>query len=132
MFGFGWVRIHLRVVFGDSFGVFEVFGCVFRKIDKMIKKLWAKSGVLCHGIVIPCHSEGPRQGVACPHWGGAERRIWPASGSPQHRNTTPQRSSATPRRSTVHSMANFDALFRFAIPLFRGLVYWTNEDPVSV
>ena len=38
MLGFGWVRIHLGVVFGDAFGVFEVFGWVFRKMDKMIKK----------------------------------------------------------------------------------------------
>ena len=34
MFGFGEVRTHLGVVFG----VFEVFGWVFRKMEKMIKK----------------------------------------------------------------------------------------------
>ena len=40
--------------------------------------------------------------------------------------------SSSPRRSTVHSMAKCCALFSFAILSFRGLVYWINEDPISV
>ena len=68
------------------------FGWVFRKMDKMIKKIWAMSGVLRSGVVIPRRNEGPHHGVA-------ERRIWPASGTLQ--------------RSTVHSMENFGVLFFF-------------------
>ena len=34
--------------------------------------------------------------------------------------------------ATIHSMENFVFCFVFFIPLFRGLVYWTNEDPISV
>ena len=36
------------------------FGWVFRKMDKMIKKYGAMSGVLHRGVVILCRSEGPR------------------------------------------------------------------------
>ena len=38
MFGFGWVRIHLGVVFGDAFGVFEVFWLGFKNNGQNDKK----------------------------------------------------------------------------------------------
>ena len=59
MFGFGWVRTRLGVVFGDSFGLFLGFGCIYGKMDE-IKKIWAISGVLRRGVRIPCSSIGPR------------------------------------------------------------------------
>ena len=34
--------------------------------------------------------------------------------------------------ATVHNMEIFGVLFCFVFPLLRGLVYWTNEDPISV
>ena len=72
-----------------------------------------------------CSSVGPRQGVACPRRDLAEKRLEQASGTPRH-------SRATPRRSTIHNMEIFGVLFCFVFPLLRGLVYWTNEDPISV
>ena len=65
MFGFGWVRTHLGVVFGDAFGVFEVFGCIFGKMDEM-SKIWASSGVLRRSVVTLCSSVGPCQGMTFP------------------------------------------------------------------
>ena len=65
MFGFGWVRIHLGVVFGDAFGYLRLFGWVFKKMDKMIKKIWAMSGALRRGVGTPRRSRGmstPRSG----------------------------------------------------------------------
>ena len=44
MFGFGWVRTHLGVVFGDTFGVFEVFGKISGKMKEMSKNLGKFSG----------------------------------------------------------------------------------------
>ena len=64
MFGFGWVRTHLGVVFGEAFGLFWSFGLISGKRDEIRE--------------------------------------------------------------------NLCVLFCFAIPFFRGLVYWTNEDPISV
>ena len=37
MFDFGWVRIHLEVVFGDAFGLFWVFGWISGKRDEISK-----------------------------------------------------------------------------------------------
>ena len=68
-------------------------------------------GVLCRGIGTPCSSEGPHHGVA----------EWEAS-----------QASGTPRRSHYLQHGNVCVLFRFTIPLFQGLVYWTNEDLISV
>ena len=34
--------------------------------------------------------------------------------------------------ATVHSMEIFVSLFCFVFSLLRGLVYWTNEDLISV
>ena len=96
MFGFGWVRTHLGVVFDDAFRL--------------------------------CSSVGLRQGVA-------KRRLGQALGTPRRSKATswlrptPQRSSATLWLSIVHRHVFLSC---FAIPLFRGLVYWTNEDPISV
>ena len=39
------------------------------------------------------------------------------------------RQRTTPQRSTVHRHVFLSC---FAIPLFQGLVYWTNEDLISV
>ena len=50
-----------------------------------------------------CHGEGLRHSVAVLHRGIA-----------------------------VHSMESFGVLFCFVFLLLRGLVYWTNEDPISV
>ena len=44
----------------------------------------------------------------------------------------PQCSSATPRHNTVHNMEIFSVLFCLVFSLLRGLVYWTNEDLISV
>ena len=34
--------------------------------------------------------------------------------------------------ATAHIMEIFVFLFWFFFPLLQGLVYWTNEDPISV
>ena len=80
MFGFGWVRTHLGVVFGDAFGLFWGFGWIYGKSDE-ISKIWANFRVLHHDVGIPRSSVGPRQGVACPRHGVAARRLGQASGS---------------------------------------------------
>ena len=91
--------------------------------------------VLHYGVGIPRSSVSPRQGVACPYHSAAEREVRQASGTPRHskaklqRRLTSQHSNATPWRSTVHKHVFLSC---FAIPLFEGLVYWTNEDPISV
>ena len=48
------------------------------------------------------------------------------------RNVTMLRRREGLRRNiaTIHSMEIF--VFCFVLLLFRGLVYWTNEDPISV
>ena len=81
-------------------------------------------GVLHRGVGIPRSSVIPRQGVACPHRGMAEREAW----------TSLRYATACLRRSvaTVHNMEIFVFLFCFVFPLLQGLVYWTNEDPISV
>ena len=111
-------------------------------------------GVLCRGVRILHRSVGPHQGMACPRLGVTKRELGQASGTPRRskamprqskamprqrptpqlsnakpwRRPTPQRSSATPWRSTVHRRVFLSC---FSIPLFRGLVYWTNEDLIS-
>ena len=96
-----------------------------------------KFGVLRCGVVIPCSSIGPCQGVACPCRGVVERKVWTSSGTSRHsratprRSSTPQRSSATLRHSYYSQYGNFCVLFCFVFPLLRGLFYWTNEDPIS-
>ena len=111
MFGFGWVRTHLGVVFGDAFGVF----CWISGKRDEISKIWANFGVLRRDVGIPCSNVGPRQGIACPRSGVAERRLF-----------------ATLRRSTVHSIEIFVFCFVLFFPLLRGLVCWINDDPISV
>ena len=109
---------------------FGVFGWIFGKMDE-ISKIWANFRVLRRNVGIPRSSVGPRQGVA-------ERRLGQASGTPRRskatpqQRATPQRSGATPWHSTVHSMEIFGLLFCFVFSLLRGLVYWYNEDPISV
>ena len=75
-------------------------------------------GVLRRCVGIPRSSVGPPQGMVCPRRDMAEKEVWKALGMLQ--------------RSTIHNMENFGLLSCFVIPLFRGLVYWTNENPVSV
>ena len=48
--------------------------------------------------------------------------------TPRHRDPTQQRKSM-PRHRTIHRHVFLSC---FVIPLFQGLVYWTNEDPISV
>ena len=74
MLGFGWVRTHLGVVFGDACGLFWGFYWISRKKDE-INKIWAHFKVLRHNVEMPRRSVGPRQGVACPRRGMAERRL---------------------------------------------------------
>ena len=103
-----------------------------------ISKIWANFRVLRCGIGIPRSNVGPRQGVACPHLNVAKKEVWTASGTPRRSKSMPrqrpmpQRRSATPQLSYCSHCVDFCVLFCFAILLFRGLVYWTNEDPISV
>ena len=66
------------------------------------------------------------------------RKNGPASGSPQcsgatqQQRASPQSSSATLRRSYYSQHEKCCVLFCSAIPLFQGLVYWTNEYLISV
>ena len=105
---------------------FGVLGWIFGKKGRN-QQIWANFGVLRRDVGILRNSVGPHQGVA-------KRRLRPSS-TPRHskatpqRRPTPQRTGATPWRSTVHRHV---LLSCFAIPLFRGLVHWTNEDPISV
>ena len=55
-------------------------------------------------------------------------RLRQVLGRPRRSNATPWR-RPTPQRNTVHRHV---FLSYFAILLFRGLVYWTNEDPISL
>ena len=68
-------------------------------------------GVLRRGEGTPRRSEEL-------HCGMPERRIFPPSGSQ--------------RQSHYSQHGNAVFLFRFVFLLFRKLVYWTNEDPLSV
>ena len=52
MFGFGWVRKHLGVVFGEDFELIWSFGLISRKMEE-IRKIRAFSGVLRYGVGIP-------------------------------------------------------------------------------
>ena len=72
MFGFGEVRTHLGVVFGDACGLFWVFSWIYEQRDE-INKIWANYKVLRYGVGIPRNSVGPRRGVACPRRGVVER-----------------------------------------------------------
>ena len=89
---------------------FGVFGWIYGKRDE-ISKIWSNFEVLYRGVGIPRSSIGPRRGVA-------EREVWTASGTPQ------------PSYCSQHG--NLCVLFCFILPLLRGLVYSTNEDPISV
>ena len=65
MFGFGWVRIHLGVVFGDAFRVFEAFCWVFRKMDKIIKNMGNVGGPTpWHRDPLPQRRSTPRHGMS--------------------------------------------------------------------
>ena len=101
MIGFSRVRTHLGVVFDDTFGVFEVFGWIFGKIDQK-RKIWAITEVLRSG-------EGPRSGEGSPCHSEAEREGWPDLGF-----------------ATVHSMEMlcfcFVLFFRFSEDLSIGLI----------
>ena len=44
----------------------------------------------------------------------------------------PASGSGSPRRSYCSQHEKCCVLFCSAISLFQGLVYWTNEDPISV
>ena len=79
MFGFGWVRTHLGVVFNDVFGLFWIF--LVRFLEKGTKSAnLSNFGVLRHGVGIPRSNIGPRQGVACPRHSAAEWEAWTSLG----------------------------------------------------
>ena len=65
MFGFSWVRTHLRVVFGEDFRLFWSFGLIFGKKGGNKQNL-GKFGGPMSGLVTLCSSVGPCHGVACP------------------------------------------------------------------
>ena len=116
-----WVMNHLGVVFDDAFGLFWVFGWISKKRDE-ISQSGQFLGVLRRDIGIPRGNVSPRQGVACPCSGTAEREAGQASGTPRcsktksRRRPMPQRSNATLGCSIVHRPV---FLSYFAIPLFR-------------
>ena len=115
MFGFGWVRTHLGVVFGDAFGLLWGFWLDFWKKGQN-QQLWANFEVLRLGVGIPYSSVGPRQGVACPHCGVVEMRHGQASGTLRRKGL--HHSIAVLRRNiaTVHSMKFFVfVLFCFSV-----------------
>ena len=82
MFGYGWVRTRLGLVFSDAFGLFWGFWLDFWKNGRNQQNL-GKFGVLCRDVGIPRRNVGPRQGMARPRRGVAEREVWTASGTPQ-------------------------------------------------
>ena len=53
-------------------------------------------------------------------------KFWQFWDPTQQHKSTPRR-RPTPQRSTVHIHVFLSC---FVISLFRGLVYWTNEDPI--
>ena len=83
----------------------------------------------CRDPMQQCKST-PRRGMSkpwCSREGGLDK--------PRVRRGVVRRSKATPRRRPTpwHNIVHRHVfLSRFAIPLFRGLIYWTNEDPISV
>ena len=69
-------------------------------------KIWANYGVLRCGVGTPRNSIGPRQGVACPRRGVIEMEDLASLGYAEAKG--------------------------YAAVLFRGLVCWTNKNPISV
>ena len=99
-----------------------VFGWIFGKMDQNNK--------FCRGSFTTAKSPFTVAKVLVvakdPHAAARlRRRVWPFSGSPQ-------RSSASSRRSYYSQHEKCCVLVCSTIPLFQGLVYWTNEDPISV
>ena len=94
-----------------------VFGWISRKIEE-IRKIWAKSGVLRRGEGTPHRSEGPRHDVACPRRGVTKRKNLAILGF-----------AVAKLLFTTHKFMCFVC---FVFLLLRGLIYWTNEDPISV
>ena len=124
MFGFGWVRTHLGVVFSDAFELLWGFWLDLWKKGRN-QQIWENFGVLCSGVGIPHSSVGPLQGVACPRRSMAEKEVWTASGTSRRSKATPRQRS-TPQRSTVHNMEIFVfcfvLLFRYFEDLSIGLM----------
>ena len=69
MFGFGWVRT--RCFSGEYTSVLLILVGSLEKGTKSANL--SNFGVLRRGIRIPHSSVSPRQGVACPRCGAAER-----------------------------------------------------------
>ena len=76
------------------------------------RQIWAIAGVLCSG------KETPGSGEGSPRRSEAEREGWPGLGF-----------AAEKPLVTVWNCCVFVS---FCFPLLRGLVYWINEDPISV
>ena len=56
-----------------------------------------------------------------------KKKIWAIVKGPSQRRRDP--SPHQRRRSHCSQHGHVVFLFRFVFPLFRKLVYWTNEDP---
>ena len=63
---------HLRVVFGDAFGLFWGFFVGFLEKRTKLANL-GNFGVLRRDVGILRSIVSPRQGVACPHHGATKR-----------------------------------------------------------
>ena len=107
----------MGVVFDDACDYFGVFSWISGKMDEFSKSRKFRGPTLRRKDPTQQRRSMPRRGMSTPlrdQEGGLDK--------PRVRRGV----------ATVHSMENFCVLFCFAIPLFRGLVYWTNDDPISV
>ena len=112
MFGFAWVRTHLGVILSDALGVFKSFGLISEKNEEMIKKKSRQD----RGSFVT--EKGPL---------AAAKSF--AAARPGGKNGS---ASGSPLQSYCSQHEKCCVLFYSAILLFQVLVYWTNEDPISV
>ena len=110
-----------------------VFGWFSRKRDE-IMKIWANYGVLRCGMGIPTQQRRPmpRGGMSTPRPGSEG-----GFGQPRvRRGVAMLRCGKGLRHSVVvlcHTTWKILVFcFVFVFPLLRGLLYWTNEDHISV
>ena len=106
-------------MFVDDFGLLS---WIYGKMDKK-RKIWAIAGVLRSGEETPRSGEGPCSGEGSPSRSEAEREGWPSLGF------------STAKLFVVAKLLfitqNLCVLFIIFL-LLQGLVYLTNEDPISV
>ena len=118
MFGFAWVRTHLGVILSDALGVFKSFGLISEKNEEMIKKSRQDRGSFVT-------EKGPL--AAAKSFTTAKQCF--AAARPDGKNGS---ASGSPLQSYCSQHEKCCVLFCSAILLFQVLVYWTNEDPISV